>query len=120
MPTSTEDRRAKQMSAEGLMMPEKDPSWWGPAIAVGLGLLGGAVRLLQGWHGRKLRAFDFVNAAIDLFGSAFISMIAYMLAVWWLQLHPMAGAALGGVAGHIGTRASIIALEQYIKRRLKP
>lgn len=104
---------------QGTMMPEKDPSWWGLAIAAGLGIFGGLVRLLQGYHGGKLKAADYRNAAIDLFGSAFISVVAYMLAVWWLELHPMAGAAIGGVAGHVGTRATILYLEQFIKRNLK-
>jgi len=100
-------------------MPEKDVSWWGLAIALGLGLVGGLVRRLQKWSGGRIDRADVRNGAIDLFGSAFISVITYMLAVWWLNLHPMAGAAIGGVAGHIGTRATVLALEQYIRRRLR-
>lgn len=118
--------KSRVKDSKGAAMPDKDMTWWAPAIALALGVIGGLVRLLQGWHGRRLTPADYRNGAIDLFGSAFITIIVYLLVKWgltvWLgrnEIHEIAAVGFGGLAGHIGVRATVLSIEQYIKRKLK-
>lgn len=106
-------------------MPDKDINLWGLVAAVALGVVGGAVRIMQAWRGGQLTPADYRNAAIDLFGSAFITVVVYLLTLWGLTIafgenewHEVAAVGFGGVAGHVGVRASILALERYLQKKL--
>jgi hypothetical protein len=104
-----------------IYMPEKqfDPNLIGLIIAMTMGIFGSFIRLWKDWNGRKMNRTNIRNAVIDIFGSLFFTVSIYMLTVWWIGMHPMAGAAVGGLAGHLGTRQTILILQKYLGRNDK-
>lgn len=97
-------------------MLDKDFTWWGILGVILMSILGGLVKHMQtSW--REKRQFFTKELAIDLLASLLIGLIVG-LGCKGLGWDESVAGALGGVAGHMGSRF-LIAISRAFEQRMK-
>lgn len=81
-----------------------------------MSIWGGMINYLARWKSGAVKAFNFVELAIELSVSGFAGLVIGMMCLS-MEIAPMLALAISGVAGHAGGR-TIILLERCYKRKL--
>ena len=95
-------------------MPEKDGSFW-TMIAGSLAAIGAYLRYYIANRAKAMTRLWWRNALIDVTASTFIGIIVFLL--FASVIGETAAAGLGGFAGHIGARETVLLLQGFLKKK---
>jgi hypothetical protein len=101
-------------------MPEKDPTNY-PLITYAWVILlsswGGIVSFMRKRREGLVRVFNITELLGELFTSAFVGIVTFMLCEW-SGVAPLLTAAFVGITGHMGSRA-LFMFESWAESRFK-